>query len=136
MKVLRWRTAFDQFARFVVAGFVATVFDVSVLIFLKSVAEWNYLAANACSFLVGNVVSYLICISWVFSSRSVSSKSAEFTIFAVVGLAGLAVSQACMYCMVEGLSTHYLFAKTVSVVFTVAVNFLGKKLLLFRERCA
>jgi putative flippase GtrA len=128
--------AFDQFARFVVAGFVATAFDMAVLVCLKSLAQWNYLAANACSFLVGNVISYLICISWVFSARSLSSKSAEFTIFAIVGLAGLGVSQACMYCMVEGLSTHYLIAKTVSVGFTVGVNFLGKKLLLFRERCA
>jgi putative flippase GtrA len=123
-----------QFMRFIVAGFIATAFDFGMLVALKNFAQWSYLAANAVSFMIGNIVSYAVCVMWVFDSRNMESRTAEFGVFALIGCVALGVSQTCMYCMVGLMGFHYLVAKTTSVGFTLVVNFTGKKLLLFRDR--
>jgi putative flippase GtrA len=124
----------SEFMRFVIAGAIATAFDFAVLVMLTRVAEWNYLAANACSFMAGNVVSYLICTQWVFNERALRSRAAEFAIFAVVGIGALGISQLCMWMMVGVFAFHYLIAKTASVGCTVFFNFFIKRFLLFQQK--
>jgi putative flippase GtrA len=123
-----------ELLRFIVVGFAATVCDVLVLKALVSGLGWHYLLGNACSFFVGNAVSYLLSVGWVFTERSLSNKTKEFIIFGLIGVGGLGISQACMYASVEWLGLHYMLGKFIAVGATLVWNFVVKKVVLFRAR--
>lgn len=120
-----------EFLRYIVAGVAATLTDFTVLMALTSGLGWHYLSANTCSFLVGNAVSYLISVYWVFESRSFSSKTREFFVFVLIGLGGLGISQLTIYSAVEIANVHFTVGKVISVVATLFWNFAIKKLVLF-----
>lgn len=129
----RSRHVLDEFARALLAGGLATLLDVALLSALVSLWGWDYLAANACSFSLGTAVNYAISVRWVFPHRSLDSRFQEALLFALAGIAGLAVSQAVMFLAVEKAAVHYLFAKAAATGCHFAFNFSTRKLLLFRE---
>jgi putative flippase GtrA len=120
--------------RYTVVGLIATVFDFCILVFLVEACGIGYLVANIFGFTVGTLVNYLLCVIWVFPNRNLKSKSAEFTVFVIVGIGGLGISEACMYLGVEMLGIHYTLTKIISVFFTFLWNFSFRKILLFRNR--
>ena len=119
--------------RFLLAGVAATAADFSVLVLLTSLLDWHYLSANTVSFLVGNVVSYLFSIYWVFETRRLKNQVREFVIFALIGIGGLGISQLTMLLSVELLGLHFTLAKLVSVGATFIWNFGVKKIVLFNK---
>lgn len=123
-----------QFARYLVAGGIATVFDFGTLILLTSGVGLHYLLSNACGFTVGVIANYLLSVYWVFSYRRLRSKRAEFAIFALIGIGGLGVSELCMYAGVDMVGLHYSLAKIVATGCALAWNFSVRKLMLFRRQ--
>jgi putative flippase GtrA len=123
----------DQFFRFAIAGVIATAFDVGTLAALKDGLGLHYLIGNAAGFIVGNFVSYVSSVRWVFSNRTVSRRSMEFAAFSLIGIGGLTISEGCMVLGVDVAGQHYLLAKVFAVGATLAWNFGLKKFLLFRD---
>lgn len=120
-----------EFGRYLIVGGVAFVADFLALWALVSLGGLHYLPATALAFILGVWVNYQLSIRWVFVYRAVSMSSVEFTIFLLVGLAGLAVSMGAMSLFAGWLGMHYLLAKALATVLTLLVNFGGRKLLLF-----
>lgn len=122
-----------QFLRYVLAGGVATLADLSVYLFLVKLLAVHYLVGNPCGFSMGMVVNYLLGIWWVFAHRRLRSKQVEFLIFVLVGVVGLGISELCLYVGVRILGIHDVLSKIGSIIPVLAWTFSARKLLLFRK---
>ncbi|HUV39811.1 MAG TPA: GtrA family protein [Planctomycetota bacterium] len=123
-----------QFLRYIVVGGVATVVDFGVYVLLVRGLGIHYLAGNAAGFSAGLVTNYLLSVWWVFASRRLVSRSAEFVVFAVIGLAGLGISECCMFVGVALLHVNDLLIKVSATICTLLWNFGVRRRMLFRDR--
>ena len=123
-----------QILRYGVVGFIAFVVDFTLLIGLAEGVGMDYLTSAAFGFLAGLVVNYYLSVSWVFSHRSLDNRQVEFLLFAAVGVAGLAVTEAILFLGTELSGMDYRLSKIVAVVVVLFWNFGLRKFLLFRVR--
>ena len=85
----------------------------------------------------GLVLNYAMSILWVFTACTrilEKRKLAEFTLFALVGIAGVGINQLLMYLMVDGLGLNEMLSKMVAAVLVLMWNFGARKLILFKKR--
>ncbi len=123
---------FGQLVRYGMVGGVALAADFGTLVALTEWAGWHYLVAAAAGFGIGLVVNYALSIRWVFARRSLDSARAEFGVFAAIGAAGLALNEAVMWGLTDGLSFHYTLSKAIAAIVVFGWNFGVRKWLLFR----
>jgi len=121
-----------EFSRYFWAGCLAFGTDFLVLVGLTEWIGLHYLVANLFSFAAGLTVSYLLCIRWVFERRRLASVHHEFGVFVLLTLVGLGMNEGAMWLGVELASLHYTLAKAVAAAGTFVINFLLKKIILFR----
>jgi putative flippase GtrA len=126
-----FRELLREAPRYFIASAIALVADAALYLGLIRIADVHYLAAAPVGYAFGIAVIYLLSIHWVFTERRLSSARYEFIIFALVGIAGLALNQLVIFICVAGLSTGYELAKLASAAIVFGVNFGGRKLLLF-----
>jgi len=136
-------------------GAVATVVDVSIFHRLNG-AGLHYAISAAVGFLVGIIVSYCLSVRWVFRSRSLENRTAEFAAFAIIGIIGLGLTELVIavsvivlnHCpriggevsaIADRLIGHMdarrlypLVGKGIAIVTVFAWNFGVRRLLLFR----
>lgn len=117
--------------RYLWAGSLAFGADFVVLFMATGLFGINYLISNIFSFSVGLFVSYTLCVKWVFRYRRLANTSHEFLIFSGVALVSLALSELCMWLMVEIGSVHYLAAKIAATGIIFLFNFALRKIILF-----
>lgn len=126
-----------QFLRYLVTGGLAFVVDFGLFALCLYVFEWHYLLANLVGLVAGLVLNYAMSILWVFTAceRSLENrKVTEFSLFALVGVAGVGINQLLMYGMVDGLEFNEMISKMVAAVLVLMWNFGARKLMLFREK--
>lgn len=120
-----------EFARYFWAGSLAFVTDFAVIVLLTEGVGINYLWSNLAAVSVGMVISYLLCIKWVFVERRYTRVAWEFSLFALTGGLCLVLNEALLWALVEFGQVHYLAAKIVVTLAVFAINFCLKKVLLF-----
>ncbi|HLH40233.1 MAG TPA: GtrA family protein [Bryobacteraceae bacterium] len=76
-----------QFARYTVVGGIAFAVDFGVLFLLTRFAGIYYLTSATISFVLGLAVNYAL------SRRTMSNATLEFTMFALIGVAGLGLNE-------------------------------------------
>lgn len=118
-------------ARYLGAAALALAVDIGAYSALIRLAGVHYLAAAPIGFTLGLAVVYALSVRWVFRHRRLKSARAEFALFALIGLAGLAVNQGMIYAGVEWLALGYEPAKLLSAGVVFCFNFGARKLLLF-----
>lgn len=126
-----------QFLRYLVTGGLAFVVDFGLFALCLYVFEWHYLLANLVGLVAGLVLNYAMSILWVFTAceRSLEKRRVtEFSLFALVGIAGVGINQLLMYGMVDGLEFNEMISKMVAAVLVLMWNFGARKLMLFREK--
>lgn len=121
----------DEGVRYLVASAVALAIDFALYIALIRLAEVNYLIAAPLGFAFGLATVYLLSIRWVFRYRRLADRRAEFALFAVIGLAGMALNQGIIYLVVQWMPGSYEIAKLISAGMVFCFNFISRKLLLF-----
>lgn len=112
---------------------MAFIADFGVLVSLVEWARLHYLPAAGIAFLCGLLVNYALCVAWVFPARSISDARAEFLLFSVIGLAGLAMNEASLFVLIGWLAFDYRLAKLLTVAVVLLWNFGARKVLLFSE---
>jgi len=120
-----------QFYRYVLIGGLAFIIDFTILQALTELAGVYYLYAATVGFLVGLLVNYWLSTRWVFTYRKLSDRRAEFIIFGVIGLLGLALNNLSLYALTEFLSIDYRISKLLTAGIVLAFNFLLRRALLF-----
>jgi putative flippase GtrA len=122
-----------QMIRYGIVGMAAFLVDFGVLVFLSEIAGMHYLLAAVWGFLGGLTTNYLLSIHWVFSNRTMPDPRAEFTVFALVGIGGLLVTEVVLWSGTELVGLDYRISKIVAVAIVLLWNFGLRKLLLFRN---
>ena len=122
-----------QLLRYTVVGGFAFVVDFGLLVILTELAGINYLISAAIAFVAGLTINYLLSIRWVFASRTLESRSAEFTLFAIIGIVGLGLNELFMWILTDIIGWHYLGSKIATTVIVFFWNFLARRFILFRS---
>ena len=123
-----------QLFRYGIAGLTAAALDTGMLALLTELfGEKLLLLWTAIAFACGLATTYLLSIKWVFSNRTMN-QAAELTIFIIIGLAGLALTELLVWFFAIKLDWHYLLAKITAATAVFLWNFSAKKLLLFRNK--
>jgi putative flippase GtrA len=117
--------------RYFGAAAIALAADFGVYTALIRLASVNYLVAAPIGFSIGLAIVYALSVRWVFRQRRVASRRAEFLIFTLIGLAGMALNQAIIYVAVHLLPGAYEVAKAISAATVFWFNFGARKVLLF-----
>lgn len=126
-----------QFVRYLVTGGLAFVVDFGLFALCLYKFEWHYLLANLVGLIAGLVLNYVLSVVWVFSECKrvlENKKAAEFSIFAIVGFAGVGINQLLMYLMVGRLEWNEMLSKMVAAILVLMWNFGARKLMLFRKQ--
>jgi putative flippase GtrA len=116
-----------ELMRYAVAGGLASLVDVGVLVVLTSSLGVYYLHAAAIAFSAGLLTSYGLSIAWVFQARTWHNPWVELGLFTLIGGIGLLWCGVCMWVLTEYAHLHYLGSKMVSALVVFCWNFVAKK---------
>lgn len=131
------KSLLGQFLRYLVTGGLAFVVDFGLFALFLYVFDWHYLLANLVGLVAGLVLNYTMSIVWVFTAceRALEKRKVmEFSLFALVGIAGVGINQLLMFLMVGVFDWNEMVSKMVAAVLVLMWNFGARKLMLFRER--
>ena len=131
------KSLMGQFLRYLVTGGLAFVVDFGLFALCLYVFDWHYLLANLVGLVAGLVLNYTMSIVWVFTAceRALEKRKVmEFSLFALVGIAGVGINQLLMFLMVGVFDWNEMVSKMVAAVLVLMWNFGARKLMLFRER--
>ena len=123
---------FLQSFRYAIGGGIAFVVDFSFLYILTNYGHLYYLLSAALAYMIGSCVHYIFSVLAVFPSRSYENRTAEFTIFALIGLIGLGMNEMFMWFFTGRMGLHYLYSKLIATAFIFFWNFSTRKFVLFR----
>lgn len=123
---------YKEFGKYLLAGGLAFVLDVSTLYVLTEFFDVHYLVSGVFAFIIGLITAYILSVKWVFSNRSLKSKKLEFIVFTIIGIVGLGLNEFLLWFFTEKLFFHYLFSKIVSTAVIYFWNFFARKYTLFR----
>jgi putative flippase GtrA len=123
-----------EWLRYLAAGLVALGVDFGIYVGLIRLAGVHYLIAAPLGFAFGLATVYLLSVRWVFGYRRLADRRAEFALFAVIGLAGMALNQGIIYAAVQWMPGAYEIAKLISAGMVFCFNFISRKLLLFTRK--
>jgi putative flippase GtrA len=121
----------DEGFRYLVASAVALGIDMAALGGLVYLVGMHYLLAAPLGFAAGLALIYLLSVRWVFAERRLADRRIEFAVFALIGLAGIAINELVIYVGVERFSLSPVQAKIPSAALVFCFNFASRKLLLF-----
>ncbi len=123
-----------QVFRYLISGGTAFVVDFSILWLLTEVAHMHYLFSSIIANVVGLVITYLFSIYWVFDTRTLDNRVAEFTIFAAIAGFGTLLTTLSMWFITECIGVPYLLSKVITTLFIAVLNFILKKQILFKAK--
>ena len=123
-----------QLMRYGITGLAATAVDFTVLTVLtECLGERLLLVWTAIAFISGLTVTYLLSTNWVFNARRFKSKAAEISVFVMIGVVGLGLTELLMWLFATKIELHYLISKMIAGTSVFIWNFTAKKLILFRK---
>lgn len=128
-------SAYAQFARYVLVGGGAFAVDYTAMVFCAQIFQIHYLTAATIGFCLGLAANYSISIWWVFDERSLQNRTAEFIVFAAIGITGLGLNDGIIYAGQEWLGVDYRISKLAATGATLVFNFTVRKMILFRRKC-
>ena len=131
------KSLLGRFLRYLVTGGLAFVVDFGLFALCLYVFDWHYLLANLVGLVAGLVLNYTMSIVWVFTAceRTLEKRKVmAFSLFALVGIAGVGINQLLMFLMVGVFDWNEMASKMIAAVLVLMWNFGARKLMLFRER--
>ncbi|QQG50906.1 MAG: GtrA family protein [Candidatus Saccharibacteria bacterium] len=116
-----------QFARYFGAALVGYVIDFGTLILLHEIFHVHYLIAASSGFVAGLCVLFVLSNKYVFGQSKLSSKAAEFSLFAIIGLVGLLILNAGMWLLTDVSGLNYILSKILATVLVYIWNFFARR---------
>ena len=123
-----------QLFRYLFAGGLAFVVDVSLLYGLTEYLGVYYLLSSLIAFLVGLVITYLLSVFWIFDERRTQNRLVEIAVFGLIGGVGIILTGFFMWVFTSVLLLYYLYSKVLTTIIVFVWNFLAKKGILFTKR--
>lgn len=126
-----YRLAGSEPAKYVLAGSLAFACDIGVLYVCTELFGVHYLVSNIFGYAAGLGVSWYLNVKWVFTYRRYQRVALEFTIFNIIIVIGLGLSEGLMYLLAGMLGLYYLYAKILASAVVFLFNYTAKKFILF-----
>lgn len=121
-----------DFIRYFAASVLALVVDMLTLLVAATVM--HYLWAATLGFIAGAIVSYLLCVRFVFWHRRMRQWPArEFGAYALIGVTGLGINNMVIFLAVNATALSLPLAKASAACATFTFNYGLRKLILFRR---
>ena len=137
----RIKNLIGEFVRYLLVGGLSFVVDFLVLCFFQELVfhhvQYGLYYSTALGFLSGLTVNYILSITFVFDAAKktrVGRSLKDIIVFAVIGIVGLVLSEIGMYAGAGVLHFPYQLIKLVVTAVVLMWNYLGRKLLIFKER--
>ena len=131
-EALRRRHNWIQLAKFCAVGASGYAVNLAVYTVLLRGADFHYLLAAVCSFLVAVTNNYLWNRQWTFRGQR-GHVAYQGMRFLVVSVLALAANLVVLHVLV-GLDVEKVLAQAIAIVLVTPVNFVGNKLWSFRVR--
>lgn len=120
-----------QLFRYLFVGGFAFAVDFAIFALLTEGFGVYYLISNVFAFGAGLLSNYLISIKWVFATRSIESRRREFTLFALIGLIGLAFNQAVLWVLTDQAGLYVMVSKIAATAAVFIWNFTARRYFVF-----
>lgn len=118
----------QQFLKFAVVGVIATLIDFIVLYLLYQFMGMNYLIATAIAFVIATVYNYWASMTFIFKSKyAEGQKAQEFSLFLILSIIGLILTQLLMVVFVERGQLPVMISKIFVSAFVMVFNFMSRK---------
>lgn len=118
-----------QFCRYVLVGCVAFVADFAVFNGVLAL-QGHYILATAVGFLVGVIVNYRLCVSWVWRGTQARTRK-DLAVFTLIGVGGLLLTTALMVILVDFFAFDARVSKIVVAIIVLFWNFGLRKVFVF-----
>ena len=124
-----------QIFRYLFSGGVAFVSDFGLLYLSYNIFQINSFISVAIGFSAGLIITYLLNVYWVFDKRRLKKQRDEFSIFVLIGIIGLLITEFFMWFFadVAGIS-NLLLSKILTTVVATGWSFSMKKIILFSKK--
>ena len=122
-----------QLERFALVGGTVFLIDYALMLLLTEVYLVPYLASTAISFIVSNVINYILSVRFVFPTDESRGRTKLMTLFLALAAVGLGINQAIMWLMTGRLGVDYRLSKIIAAAIVAAYNFITRKLFLERK---
>lgn len=120
-------THLGQFIRYFGAATVGYATDFGLMIIFHEFFHFHYLIAATVGFCVGLAVVYILSNRYVFGQSKLSSKSAEFGLFTLIGVVGLGILTALMWLLTDVAHLNYLVSKILATIVVYTWNFFARR---------
>ncbi len=129
------KSILGQMWRYFLTGGLAFVVDFGLFAVCLYALGWHYRVSNLVGLVAGLSVNYWISVRWVFAAckRSISNRSLEFSMFALIGILGVLLNQALMWFQVDFFGFLPMIAKFISAAIVLLWNFGIRKIFLFKS---
>ena len=128
------KTIIEQLFKFWIVGLISFGIDYGLLFLFTEWGGVDYLISGGISFGVSVVVNYLLSMRFVFEPREGVSKAREFSVFLLLSISGLLLTEMLMWYSVERLHFHYLFSKIVVTGIVMVYNFVTRKIFIEKKK--
>lgn len=126
--------SFLQFFRYIFVGGASFVTDYVLFHIITELGVY-YLVSGVISFVAGLCVNYGLSKLLVFSKKTTGAEKAkEFSVFAIIAVLGLIITEILMWAFTEKLGWYYMISKAVAAIIVLFWNFFMKKILLYRKK--
>lgn len=119
---------------YILAGGVSFLLDFFLLYIFTAFFNFPYWISAAFGFTAGLVLNYLLSVHFIFTDHILNNRSAEFSVFALIGIIGLGFNEFFIWFFTAVCNNYYLISKIYTAVIVFFWNFGGRKLLLFRKK--
>ena len=116
-----------QIIKFIMVGGSATILDWLLYYVLYNYLNVSPLIANVLSYSISTIYNYFMSVKCVFNVNDKYSKKKAFTIFIILSLIGLLLSELLIYIMIDKLNMNKMLSKIISTILVMIFNFITKK---------
>jgi putative flippase GtrA len=120
-----------EFVAYFCAVFTALLVDFGLYALLIVFLNVNYLAANIAGFSAGMLLSYYLCITYVFKYRQYTRTRTELPVFFLIGLVNCGIGELLLLFLVARVGVNVFFAKVIMAGVIFCLNYFFRKRLLF-----
>ena len=114
-----------------IIGCFSSGLDFIIYTSLVEVFGFMYVLANSISILAGITTSFFMNRNFNFKVKDHTTR--RFTIFLLVGLSGLLISNIILFICVDLMSIDKILSKLLSIIFVVFFQFLVNKYVTFKQ---
>lgn len=113
-----------QFAKYVVAGGLVTLVNLSVLYTLTEFTGMYYILSETCGFLASLLVSFFLQKHWTFGNNAYDRLHVQAAQYFALQMANLACNLMLLYILVEYMYIWYFLAQVIVSLGLAVVTFI------------